>query len=292
MEAIRGQFTNEDLIKWRGVLEKRKKLILETQDSLKRHALTDFSAESTGELSKARLHPADLASDIQELETLETLSERNIKSVKEFDDAMERIDKGSFGLCLSCGESIAIERLKAIPESGYCVDCQKEFEILRKTQKEVAPRTENLGKLLQQGLSRMGRVAVADIMQENPISVKMGDSITSAADLLADYKIRHLPVVDDKGDIQGIISNRDLLSVIREGSLTSTSGKAEVHWTKKTVGEVMTKTPETISAEADLFDAGTILLDNKISCLPVVEGNRLIGIITESDFVKLVSQSI
>ena len=55
------------------------------------------------------------------------------------------------------------------------------------------------------------------------------------------------------------------------------------------MSQVMSKTPETISPDTKLNDAATILLENKISCLPVVEGNHLVGIITESDFVKFLS---
>jgi acetoin utilization protein AcuB len=61
---------------------------------------------------------------------------------------------------------------------------------------------------------RLGKISVADIMQENPISVRREECLGIAAGLFAEHKIRHLPVVDDMGDIQGVISDRDLLGLI------------------------------------------------------------------------------
>lgn len=145
---------------------------------------------------------------------------------------------------------------------------------------------------IERVIQNVAQLSVEDIMQKDPIKVKVTDSIDEAAGLLADYNIRHLPVVDDNGDIQGVISDRDLLSAVLRLSPTKIREHVENTWNKNQVSTVMTKIPETIEPETTLAEAGMILFENKISCLPVVEGNRLIGIITDSDFVKLVSQGL
>jgi RNA polymerase-binding protein DksA len=291
---IQKETVSNNLLQWRNILETNKKRILATEESLKRHAKEELSAEGMGELTKAPLHAADLASNTQELATLETLSEKNIKSIQEIDYAIARVDNGTYGLCLSCGERIALERLKSVPEARFCIGCQEELENIQKTStsKQFAINVVAAKNLLQEGLEALGKIAVGDIMQVNPITVKADDSLNVAAELLAAHKIRHLPVIDDVGDIQGIISDRDLLGVVLRIGPWKNARQLEDPWIKTRVCEVMTKTPETIISEIDIFEAGAILLENKISCLPVVEGTQLVGIITESDFVKLVCQSL
>jgi CBS domain-containing membrane protein len=276
------ELLNQDVVEWRELLRHRKRILLETQDALKRHALTDLSISGTGEISKIRLHNADLATNTQETETLETLSEKNIKNIQQIEEALERLYGGTYGACLNCKEPIPRERLEVLPEAAYCVDCEQEIEDMQKwTGHERFPKGEALPKTLLKALENIGEIKVSDIMQSNPITVKAQETLDTAASLLSDNKIRHLPVIDSRGDVQGILSDRDLLSLmLRMGP-----------WNSKRVSQVMTKIPETVTPETSLIDAGTILLENKISCLPVVEGHHLIGIITDSDFVKLVSQS-
>ncbi|GIL18075.1 MAG: membrane protein [Oligoflexia bacterium] len=138
----------------------------------------------------------------------------------------------------------------------------------------------------------LGKTLVSDIMSENPITVRASEDLETAAVLMAENNFHHLPVVDDNGDIQGIISDRDLLSVVIRVRPWKVRERAEGGWSKNRVSHVMTKTPETVSPDVTVREAGTVLLENRIGCLPVVDGNHLVGIITEYDFVKLVSQGL
>lgn len=293
MELEKKAFSNEELIQWRSTLEKRKLIVLAAEANLKRHATEELSAEGSGEISRVRLHSGDLATNTQELETLETLSVKNIKSVQDIDDAMIRIDRGTFGLCLNCGESISVARLKAVPESKYCIDCQQDLERTQETTAQQRfPANAVLPQALLKSLEILGKISVADIMQENPITLRFNESLDTAIELMTNNKVRHLLVVDDKGDIQGVLSDRDWLGVVISIRPSIVSQRVENMWGKTKVSQIMTKVPEIISPESSLFDAGTMMLENKISCLPVVEGNHLVGIITESDFVKLITQGI
>lgn len=286
-------FSNEALIYWRNVLEKRKKIALEAEASIQRHANDDLSPEKTGEISKVRLHSGDLATDTQEIETLEALSDKKMKNLNDIDDALIRIDKGTFGLCLDCGDSISYERLKAIPEARFCVDCQNEFEKMQKTVAENKfPPNSLLPHDLLQSTIDLGKIKVGAIMQENPITVHFNDNLNTAVDILIDKKSRHLPVINDQNELQGLLSDRDWIRLIQSSIPSIYSEKLNKIWLKIKVNQIMTKNPKTVSMSTDLKEVGTLILDNKIGCVPVVENNQLMGIITESDFVKLVTHGL
>lgn len=127
MERTIQTLTSNEVIQWRDLLKKRKAAFLNAEKDLKNHAF-DLLNEQTGEISKIRLHTADLATNTQEIETLGSMSLRNIKSIQEIEAAMARLEKGAFGYCSKCQEPISIERLKVIPEARYCRDCEQDIE--------------------------------------------------------------------------------------------------------------------------------------------------------------------
>lgn len=110
---------------------------------------------------------------------------------------------------------------------------------------------------------------VADLMTEHVFSVLPTDPLDVAMAVMLDHGVRHTPVVDEDGTVVGIVSHRDLLRA------------AAAH----RVAEVM-HTPETVEPDTLLADAAEILIENAFGCVPVVENERLVGILTESDFVR------
>ena len=85
----------------------------------------------TREVSKEQDHLSDYA-DIATLESDRTfhlrIRDRERKLIKKIDQALERIDEGTFGFCERCGEEIGIERLKARPVTTYCINCKTQLE--------------------------------------------------------------------------------------------------------------------------------------------------------------------
>lgn len=129
---------------------------------------------------------------------------------------------------------------------------------------------------------------VRDLMNREVATVRRNDQLQLADDLMNLGRIRHTPVLDDDGDaVVGILSQRDLF----RGALARALGYGQ-HAQKKVLGmlfvkDVMTSDPITVAPELPLADAARIMLDRKIGCLPVVENDRLVGILTESDFLRL-----
>lgn len=126
---------------------------------------------------------------------------------------------------------------------------------------------------------------VQDIMTRDVATLDLNDELSLADDIMKLGRIRHLPVVDE-GRLVGIISQRDLF----KASLASAMGygeKAKREFMKTVaVKEVMVDEVITISPQASIGDAGRLMLERKIGCLPVIEDDDLVGLITETDVLR------
>jgi CBS domain-containing membrane protein len=136
----------------------------------------------------------------------------------------------------------------------------------------------------------MTKLTVRDLMTSAVKTLERNDQLSLADDLMHASRIRHLPVLDEDGKLCGIVSQRDLF----RGALASALGYGEVAQRKilstLVVKEVMTSDVVTATPAMPIAEAARIMLDRKIGCLPVLEGGRLVGIVTESDFVALVAE--
>jgi CBS domain-containing protein len=140
-------------------------------------------------------------------------------------------------------------------------------------------------------MSASRSLRVRDLMQPEVATIGRNDEAALADQIMAVGRIRHLPVVDEDGRLVGILSRRDLF----RGALASALGYGQ-HAQDKVlhllrVKDVMTPEPRTIGPDAPLAEAADLLLKHKISCLPVVEGDTLVGILTEASFVELAASS-
>ena len=126
---------------------------------------------------------------------------------------------------------------------------------------------------------------VKDIMVRDVATLDLNDELSLADDIMKLGRIRHLPIVDG-GRLVGIISQRDLF----KASLASAMGfgeKAKREFMKTVaVKEVMVNEVVTVSPEEDIEEAGRVMLEKKIGCLPVIKGDELVGLITETDILR------
>ena len=131
-----------------------------------------------------------------------------------------------------------------------------------------------------------------DLMVEGVATLQPGDNIAMLNDLMSSRQIRHVPIVDSDGDLVGLVSHRDMLRhVLSNASELPMSAQRELLRHIR-VEEIMIADPETTEPDSDLYDAAQVMLENKYGCLPVVEGARLVGILTEADFVRYVAERI
>lgn len=128
-----------------------------------------------------------------------------------------------------------------------------------------------------EGSRSEGLGQVRNWMSRNPVTVPVEHSVGQVARLMQAQGIRHVLVMD--GDrLAGIVSNRDV-----RGLLTD----AEPHvFPGSPITRVMSENPVTVSPETRLTDAAREMLERRIGALPVVEGDRPIGILTKSDALE------
>ena len=94
---------------------------------LEEEALRPVGGEPSGALSNVPGHLADPASDEYEEEVNLGLLENEAELLEEVNDALDRIERGTFGRCENCGRDISRERLEALPYAHYCIRCAPQF---------------------------------------------------------------------------------------------------------------------------------------------------------------------
>lgn len=120
---------------------------------------------------------------------------------------------------------------------------------------------------------------VEQFMAVDLFTVRPEDIIDLAASLMHWRHVRHVPVEDDAGNLIGIVSHRDLIQLLAEGKIT---GQAEL-----AIRDVMKTDLITVAPETPTLAALELMREKNIGALPVVKGNKLIGIVTAFDFLTV-----
>lgn len=125
------------------------------------------------------------------------------------------------------------------------------------------------------------KLMVEEFMTTDLFTVRKDDILEFVANLLDWRKIRYLPVEDDQKHLIGLITMRQLLRIYSKSEEKTNDTGA------RTVSDVMIQNPITIHPEASIMEAMAIMKDQQIGCLPVVKNSRLVGIITEGNFMNI-----
>ncbi|TDJ47106.1 MAG: CBS domain-containing protein [Gammaproteobacteria bacterium] len=127
-------------------------------------------------------------------------------------------------------------------------------------------------------------ITVDEMMSIKLHTLTESDSLTDAQALMNDHGIHHIPVIDGTAHLVGLVTHRDVLSVA-ESRLSDASlvqNPSEIR-----ISEFMTRDVATIDGRANLREAALYLQKHHYGCLPVVQNGRLLGIITDTDFVGI-----
>jgi acetoin utilization protein AcuB len=127
---------------------------------------------------------------------------------------------------------------------------------------------------------------VGEKMTKDPVVIRDDIPIDKALKIMRDGEVRRLPVLNDKGALVGIVSERDLL--FASPSPATSLSIYELHYlmSRIKVSDVMTTKVITVTEDTPLQEAARIMADNKIGGLPVERKGELVGIITETDLFK------
>jgi CBS domain-containing protein len=141
-------------------------------------------------------------------------------------------------------------------------------------------------------MTQLCGVKVDEIMSRPVVTIAADAGIKAAATLLAEHSVSALPVVNGRGELVGIVSEADLMSIetrpdprTQAMPLAPTAGSSP-----KTVAEVMTREVLTVSTGSEVSKAARIMLNAGIKRVPVVKGRRVVGILSRRDLVKVIAR--
>lgn len=158
--------------------------------------------------------------------------------------------------------------------------------MIKNQTKEMPVHTWELPELGDLDDYRPAKLRVEEFMETDLFTVQKDDLIDLVAEMMDWRRIRYMPVEDSKGRLSGLITSRLLLRHFARGS-RSNGQDAPIM-----VKDIMVKTPITIGPKATIVEALRIMRDKKIGCLPVVQNDELVGIITEMDFLRISARLI
>ena len=126
---------------------------------------------------------------------------------------------------------------------------------------------------------------VKDLMNGPPITIAPDTPVLEARRVMQTRAIRHLLVLEH-GRLVGIVTDRDIRLNMPSPATSLSVGEVNYLLARLTVREVMTTSVIVVEPDRSAQDAATLLVTEKIGALPVVDGERLVGIVTETDFLR------
>lgn len=134
---------------------------------------------------------------------------------------------------------------------------------------------------------------IGDLMSQNIVTIGALDSCLEAVSRMHGARVRHLPVVDDAGALIGVVTDRDLRHHLFGPLVLKEVGTIAVDILLKAVpvSEIMSTPVMSVPARADIVEAARIMLEDKVGSLPVVEGGRVVGIVTETDVLRQICKA-
>ena len=133
---------------------------------------------------------------------------------------------------------------------------------------------------------------IADRMKKNPATASPEMSISEASAKMKAEKVHRLPVLDDDRHLVGVISEKDIL--LAAPSPASTLSTYEINYllSKLKVKNIMSRNPVTITRETTIEEAVRLMVENDLSCLPVMYNGFLSGIVSKSDLFKILLEML
>jgi len=129
---------------------------------------------------------------------------------------------------------------------------------------------------------------VRELMNRNLVTIGESSSCRDAVARMHRAQIRHLPVLKDDGTLVGVITDRDLRHHLFSPPVYRAIGTSPIDTLLQAarVSEIMSAPAVTVESSQDITEAAGVMLRDKIGSLPVIEGGRLVGIITETDLLR------
>ena len=134
---------------------------------------------------------------------------------------------------------------------------------------------------------------VKDLMSREVLTIGPSDSCREAVGRMHQARVRHLPVINRDGMLVGVVTDRDLRHYLFSPNVFKTlrQNSVEALLQAAPVAQIMSRLVISVPPEAELSDAAHVMMTERIGSLPVVDGGRVVGIVTETDLLRQVCQA-
>lgn len=127
-KRVKKRLNKKELSDFKRIVLKRKEEVLAEIKHISDDTLKKSQKDASGDISGYTYHMADVATDTYDREFSMGLASNERKVIYELDDALKKIEEGTFGICEDCKGLIAKNRLRAVPQARLCIKCQKNLE--------------------------------------------------------------------------------------------------------------------------------------------------------------------
>jgi len=125
---LKKKFTKKELSEFKKIILKRKEEVNDEIRHISEDTLKKSQKDASGDISGYTYHMADVATDNYDREFSLGFASNDRKSLYELEDALKRVEEGTYGICQDCKSFIAKTRLKVVPQARLCVKCQQKRE--------------------------------------------------------------------------------------------------------------------------------------------------------------------
>ncbi len=125
---MKKKFTKKELSEFKKIILKRKEEVNDEIRHISEDTLKKSQKDASGDISGYTYHMADVATDNYDREFSLGFASNDRKSLYELEDALKRVEEGTYGICQDCKSFIAKTRLKVVPQARLCVKCQQKRE--------------------------------------------------------------------------------------------------------------------------------------------------------------------
>lgn len=129
-------------------------------------------------------------------------------------------------------------------------------------------------------------MTIEKVMSSKVVTIDSNDTLLHATRKMKENKVKHLPVVDKSGNLVGIVTDRDLKRASASDATTLEVHELLYLLDRVTIDSIMKKNVVTVDTGTALKQAAGLLVEKNIGCLPVKDGNKLVGIVTRTDVLR------
>ena len=130
-------------------------------------------------------------------------------------------------------------------------------------------------------------ISINEFMTARPYTLRETDSLSDARAVMTGRNIRHIPITDEDKHLLGLVTQRDVLAATAPASSLQTKSAPQAGDSDIKLSDIMIRDISVIHETDSLRQAALYLQSHKYGCLPVLSGNELVGIITDSDFIDI-----